>query len=180
MAARLPNNEGRIIARRRWSAPQVAKSVSKIDTLSARRHTMPHAPAQSEIPKIGLGDRGPGWRQRSPIRDAEARRHPTNAGIPRGFPRTPADNGGDRTGWLGREDSNSRIQRHAGPLAQAFTATVGRSAPYSLQKGLDFRCEWSVSVAVPIRAAWPYLDPAPLAMPPLWGFGGDGARRRRN
>jgi hypothetical protein len=46
-------------------------------------------PAKNEIPKIGLGDRGQGWRQRSPIRDAETRRHPTNAGIPRGFPRTP-------------------------------------------------------------------------------------------
>jgi len=43
------------------------------------------------------------------------------------------------------------------------------------QKGLDFRCLWSASVTMPIRAGWPYLDPAPLAMLPLWGFGGDGA-----
>jgi hypothetical protein len=26
----------------------------------------------------------------------------------------------------------------------------------------------------------PIRDPAPLAMPPLWGFGGDGACSRRN
>jgi len=25
-----------------------------------------------------------------------------------------------------------------------------------------------------------FRDPAPLAIPPLWGFGGDGARRRRS
>src|SRR5580700_11100605 len=31
-----------------------------------------------------------------------------------------------------------------------------------------------------IRADWPYSDPAPLAMVPLRGFGGDGARRRCN
>ena len=31
-----------------------------------------------------------------------------------------------------------------------------------------------------IRAGWPYPDPAPLAMPPLWGFGGDGARAVAN
>jgi hypothetical protein len=43
------------------------------------------------------------------------------------------------------------------------------------QKELDFsRCRCH------LRAAWPYLDPAPLAMPPLWGFGGDGAGCRRN
>ena len=33
---------------------------------------------------------------------------------------------------------------------------------------------------MPLRAARPYLDPAPLAMLPLWGFGGDGAPCRRN
>src|SRR5262249_6174777 len=66
----------------------------------AASNSAPHAPAQSEIQKSGLGDRGPGWEQRSPIGDAEPRRYPTNAGIPRGFPSPPADNGGDRTGWL--------------------------------------------------------------------------------
>jgi hypothetical protein len=46
--------------------------------------------------------------------------------------------------------------------------------PYSLQKGLDFCCKQSVSVACDNgRLAYP--DLAPLAMPPLWGFGGDGA-----
>jgi hypothetical protein len=48
-------------------------------------------------------------------------------------------------------------------------------AQYSLQKRLDFRCKWSVSVAVPIRVRLTNWDPAPLATPPLWGFGGDGA-----
>jgi hypothetical protein len=40
------------------------------------------------------------------------------------------------------------------------------------QKELDFRCQWSVGVTMPIRALWPYLDPAPLAQVPLWGFVG--------
>jgi hypothetical protein len=43
-----------------------------------------------------------------------------------------------------------------------------------LQKGLDFWCKQSVSVACD-NASLPYPDPAPLAMTPLWGFGGDGA-----
>jgi hypothetical protein len=45
-------------------------------------------PGKNEIPKIGLGDRGPECRRRSQIRDAETQRHPTSAGIPGGFPRT--------------------------------------------------------------------------------------------
>ena len=82
----------------------------------------------------------------------------------------------DDTGWLGREDLNSRIQR----TGRLFWRTVYRhsdvvGAQYSLQKRLDFCRGWSVSVAVLIRAAWSCLDPAPLAMPPLWGFCGDGA-----
>jgi hypothetical protein len=105
MAARLPNNEGRIIARRRWSAPQVARSVSKIDTLSARRHTMPHSPKaryQKSASETEARDgdneaqsetRTPGGIRRVPAFRAD-------------FREPPADNGGDRTGWLGRQDSN--------------------------------------------------------------------------
>src|ERR1700704_5909291 len=33
---------------------------------------------------------------------------------------------------------------------------------------------------MPIGAGWPIRDPAPLAIPPLRGFGGDGAWCRRN
>ena len=51
---------------------------------------------------------------------------------------------------------------------------VARSAQNFRDKGLDFYWEWSVSVVMQM-GRWPYLDPAPLAMPPLWGFGGDGA-----
>ena len=48
------------------------------------------------------------------------------------------------------------------------------------RKGLDFGCKRSVSVAAIYGPLGPYLDPAPLAMPPLWGFGGDGAACHRN
>jgi hypothetical protein len=49
-----------------------------------------------------------------------------------------------------------------------------------MEIGLDFRCGWSVSVVVVIRVALALSGSAPLAMPPLWGFGGDGAFCRRN
>ena len=42
-------------------------------------------------------------------------------------------------------------------------------------KGLDFRCCWSVTAAMLIGPGGPFWIPPPLAMPPLWGFGGDGA-----
>ena len=56
---------------------------------------------------------------------------------------------------------------------ERFFRPIGASS--SQQKGLDLRCERSITIAMLIRAAWPYLDPAPLAMSPLWGFGRDGA-----
>jgi hypothetical protein len=47
---------------------------------------------------------------------------------------------------------------------------------FSSQKGVDFRREGSVTVAMPRSGlVGPDRDPAPLATPPLWGFGGDGA-----
>ena len=61
------------------------------------------------------------------------------------------------------------------PLNKASSERRAISAQYSLQKELDFHCDWSVSVAIPMRAVRLYVDPAPLAMPPLWGFGDDGA-----
>jgi hypothetical protein len=77
-------------------------------------------------------------------------------------------------GWGGRiRTLESRDATAAAARLDRNGGTV--RTQYSLQNGLDFCCEWSVSVAMPMRAAWPYLDPAPLAMPPLWGFGGDGA-----
>ena len=83
---------------------------------------------------------------------------------------------GDGTDWLGWEDSNCQIWRRWDARWPGLDQNGGAiAAQYPVQKGLDFRCHRSVSVAMPIRAVWPYLDPAPLAMPPLWGFGGDGA-----
>jgi hypothetical protein len=48
-------------------------------------------------------------------------------------------------------------------------------AHYSSRKRLDFRCKRSVSVFMTMRAFGRIWDAAPLALPPLWGFGGDGA-----
>ena len=45
----------------------------------------------------------------------------------------------------------------------------------SLQKRLDFGCKQSVSAVMLMRAFWPRVHAAPLAIPPLRGFGGDGA-----
>ena len=45
----------------------------------------------------------------------------------------------------------------------------------SLRNGLDFLRERSVSSTTFVGPVWPTRIPAPLAMPPLWGFGGDGA-----
>jgi hypothetical protein len=45
---------------------------------------------------------------------------------------------------------------------------------FSSQKGVDFCGKESVTVAVPGRAVGLIRDPAPLAMLPLRGFGGDG------
>jgi hypothetical protein len=47
-------------------------------------------------------------------------------------------------------------------------------ARHFLHKRLDFRCKQSVSVVVLMRPFGLISDPAPLAIPPLWGFGGDG------
>jgi hypothetical protein len=46
---------------------------------------------------------------------------------------------------------------------------------FSAQKGVDFCGEESVTVAVTREAVGLIRDPAPLAMLPLRGFGGDGA-----
>jgi hypothetical protein len=51
---------------------------------------------------------------------------------------------------------------------------------YFLQKELDFRCKQSVSIVVLRGPLASSRDPAPLAIPPLWGFGGGGAWCRRN
>ncbi len=88
------------------SAPQVARSVSKIGTLSARRHDAERARPKTRYQKSASeteardGDneaqsetRRPGGIQRMPAFRAD-------------FREPPADNGGDRTGWLGRQDSN--------------------------------------------------------------------------
>src|ERR1700756_332281 len=50
--------------------------------------------------------------------------------------------------------------------------------PWTSQKGVDFWGEESVTVVVPREAVWLPWDPAPLAMAPLRGFGGDGVRCR--
>ena len=64
------------------------------------------------------------------------------------------------------------------PMKNSGCRRVVGDAASQWQKGLDFGRERSVCLATRLRAAWPYLDPAPLAMPPLRGFGGDGACRR--
>ena len=58
--------------------------------------------------------------------------------------------------WLGLEDSNSRIWRRGDARWPGLDQNGGAiAAQYLVQKGLDFRWQWSVSVAMPIRAAWP-------------------------
>src|SRR5260370_4535689 len=82
------------------SAPQVARSVSKIGTLSARRHDAERARPKTRYQKSASeteardGDneaqsetRRPGGIQRMPAFRAD-------------FREPPADNGADRTGWL--------------------------------------------------------------------------------
>ncbi len=47
-----------------------------------------------------------------------------------------------------------------------------------IQNGLAFRHEQSVTVAATLKAIG-LLGSCPAGLPPLRGFGGDGARRRR-
>jgi len=74
----------------------------------------------------------------------------------------------DWNGWLGRQDSNSRVQRrgpdHKGgrPCGTFFCKKDWTSAAHRA----------SVSSSMP--ADWPHRDPPPLATPPQRGFGGDG------
>jgi Transposase IS116/IS110/IS902 family len=66
-------------------------------------------------------------------------------------------------------------------LIRRDAASVGHLAlKFSSQKGVDFCGEESVTVAVTREAFGLIRDPAPLAMMPLRGFGGDGAWCRRN
>src|SRR5437764_7667484 len=109
MAARLPKKEGRISPAGGWSAKQVAKSVSKIDRPSARRHTMPHAPSKARYQKSASETEardGDNEAQSETRRLGDIRRM---SAFRADFPESPADNGGDRPGWLGREDSNLRM-----------------------------------------------------------------------
>src|SRR4029077_112407 len=55
-----------------------------------------------------------------------------------------------------------------------------RVATYQMAERTGLQSRMERQCRCHLRAAWPYLDPAPLAMPPLWGFGGDGAGCRRN
>ncbi|HUK11146.1 MAG TPA: DUF2924 domain-containing protein, partial [Stellaceae bacterium] len=74
----------------------------------------------------------------------------------------------DWNGWLGRQDSNSRVQRrgpdHKGgrPCGTFFCKKDWTSAAHRA----------SVSSSMP--ADWPHRDQPPLATPPQRGFGGDG------
>ena len=59
----------------------------------------------------------------------------------------------DGTGWLGWEDSNCRIWRRWDARWPGLDQNGGAiAAQYPVQKGLDFRWQWSVSAAMPIRA----------------------------
>jgi hypothetical protein len=64
------------------------------------------------------------------------------------------------------------------PLVIGPEDFAGARGPGPERTGLRVRTERQC--CVPIRAAKPYLDPAPLAKPPQWGFGGDGTQCRRN
>src|SRR5436305_8164020 len=83
-----------------WSAKQVAKSVSKIDRPSARRHTMPHAPSKARYQKSASETEardGDNEAQSETRRLGDIRRM---SAFRADFPESPADNGGDRPGWL--------------------------------------------------------------------------------
>jgi hypothetical protein len=71
--------------------------------------------AQNETPKNGRGDRTPKWQFPHPIRDTETHPYPARARNGGDFEGPPANNGGDRTGWLGREDSNLRMAESKSP-----------------------------------------------------------------
>src|SRR4051812_14906038 len=82
----------------------------------------------------------------------------------------------DYSGWLGWQASNFGIRRRPGWANQALTLKCcANRSPIFIAKRLDFRRKQSVSVVMLTRAFWPRLGSAPLAIPPLWGFGGDGA-----
>jgi hypothetical protein len=70
---------------------------------------------------------------------------PSGSGVP-----------GSPTAWI------QGIHAAPSPWAGAACAALSRwqlARERLSQKGLDFRCGWSVSVVVLIRVAWPYLDP---------------------
>jgi pimeloyl-ACP methyl ester carboxylesterase len=71
--------------------------------------TSVNGPIKNETPKSGLGDQGPEWRFCDPIPDTETARYLRNAAVPRRFEGLRRLAGRDRTGWLGRQDSNLRI-----------------------------------------------------------------------
>jgi hypothetical protein len=61
-----------------------------------------------------------------------------------------------------------------------YSAFRSTKSDKKFQKGLDFGGEESVSAPRPLKSQRLFRDPAPLAMMPLRGFGGDGAWCRRN
>lgn len=66
------------------------------------------------------------------------------------------------------------------PRSLSLVIRSQRVSPILSQKGVDFCGEESVTVVVPRERGrfWLPRDPAPLAMAPLRGFGGDGAECR--
>ena len=86
-----------------------------------------------------------------------------------------------RTAWWAWKDSNYQPKSY-GPsffdrgnrLGPLLTQRRPISAN-SLLKGLDFALQTERQCHRADKGRLAALDPAPLAMPPLWGFGGDGA-----
>jgi hypothetical protein len=83
----------------------------------ARLGGLPHAEkvsgaafSKNETPKSGLGDQGTEWGFCIPIRDTETKQYARIATVPPGFEGLRVLAGGDRTGWLGRQDSKLCIR----------------------------------------------------------------------